>query len=155
MGGRSSAARCHDPWLHLYLESFEMTWTAAVWPDDVLPEDSLVGRMLNPEPVSKLYKLEPPAPVEPMPPLLRAVTVASGQLLDATLGDATPLQCWAAEIEALRDHMALGVDESLRTTLINKGWVDDFNADTLVRLIQRHYSSYLTEQARIAREGVH
>lgn len=30
--------------------------------------------------------------------------------------------------------------DSLRSKLIRKGWVDEFNADTLVSLIEEHYS---------------
>jgi hypothetical protein len=30
-----------------------MTWTAALLPDDVLDSDSLVGRILNPEPCTR------------------------------------------------------------------------------------------------------
>jgi hypothetical protein len=130
-----------------------MTWTAALLPDDALEPDSLVGRILNPEPTftaeeAKMIAapwscLEPPATVEPVPPLLRAMTVASGQLLDATFGDATRLQCWAAEIEALRDLVL--PEEPEPTT---GGCLDQRRAiwrrDNQIR-------TWLTEQARIAR----
>ena len=38
--------------------------------------------------------------------------------------------------------------ESLRDTLIDKGWVTNFNADTLVKLIERHYAEE-TEQSEL------
>jgi hypothetical protein len=37
--------------------------------------------------------------------LLRAMTNASGALLDATFGNATSRECWRAEIIALRDYI--------------------------------------------------
>ena len=35
-----------------------MTWAASLLPDDAFPPDSSVGKMLNPEPVSELYKFD-------------------------------------------------------------------------------------------------
>lgn len=150
-----------------------MTWTAAIMPDDALPRDCFVGRMLNPEPECDDVPPVFPEDGSSLPVLTEDVLAASERAeLPLWPHDAPALwekmaMCWsaaptgslsrrdrdaiAAEIEALRDHMAREVDKPLRSTLISKGWVDDFNADTLVRLIQRHYSSYLTEQARIAR----
>ena len=42
--------------------------------------------------------------------------------------------------------------KSLRDTLIDKGWVTNFNADTLVKLIERHYNENV-EQSGLP--GVH
>jgi hypothetical protein len=38
-------------------------------------------------------------------PLMHLMSKASGALLDATFGDATSRECWAAEIHALRDYI--------------------------------------------------
>ena len=44
--------------------------------------------------------------------------------------------------------------ESLRNKLLSKGWVSNFNADTLVRLIERHYAEQgaMLDQAMQAAE---
>ena len=135
-----------------------MTWTANIMPDDALDPESLVGRMLRPEPeitaeeaemiAAPWSYLEPPATVEPMPPLLRAMTVASGQLLDATFGDATSLQCWAAEIEALRDWLP-----DMPPPDLLQQWCDEAACYDLVmvRRTMDWVRALLTEQAGIAR----
>ena len=137
--------------------------------DNALDPDSLVGRMihvLEPRPqspeevaaglrqafrkcieksfVSPLPVSAPP-PATPEPPSLWRLIAVAG-----ISGPCNQRDIIAAEIDALRDWLLLG-DEALRSTLIEKGWVTNFNANTLVRLIQRHYAARLTEQAAIAR----
>ena len=91
----------------------------------------------------------PPATVEPMP-LWRVMFAAYDHgASDPNYTGAARFR-HAAEIEALRDWLSTEDDEALRSTLIEKGWVTNFSAGTLVRLIQRHYADQLTEQARIA-----
>jgi hypothetical protein len=54
----------------LWRDKPEPPWTAAVWPEDVLPEDSLVGRMLEVKPTSnsdQIRSSEPPPPATVRP----------------------------------------------------------------------------------------
>lgn len=95
-----------------------MTWTADIMPDDALDPDSLVGRMLNPEPEFTAEELEmiaaPWSYLEP-PPLWRAMRRAYDQSsVPTALADAahpetgnclTDRYGYAAEIEALRDWL--------------------------------------------------
>ena len=116
-----------------------MTWTAAIMPDDALDPDSLVGRMLRPT-IKESLTVEKPLP------LWRRIAVAG------ISGPCNQRDIVAAEIEALRDWLLQGDGEVLRNTLIEKGWVTNFNANTLVRLIRQHYAALFTEQASIARQ---
>jgi hypothetical protein len=119
-----------------------MTWTAAIMPDDALPDDSLVGRMLKPEPEFTAEEVEmhaaPWAYLEPPEPLpLWRVMLAAGWKGEAA-------ECWAAEIEALRDWLL-----PEEPAVISDSAPDDpiwarFNERQRLR-------DRLTEQARIAR----
>jgi len=46
---------------------------------------------------------------------------------------------YAENDRGLRDLAAIERRELLREKLISKGWVTNFNADTLVSLIEEHY----------------
>ena len=52
---------------------------------------------------------------QPKPPLWQIMNSASGALLDATLGEATALQCYGAELRALADWLV--PEESSETFL--------------------------------------
>ena len=121
-----------------------MTWTAAIMPDDALPPDSLVGRMLNPltdETGSGDVILD--AQPEPLP-LWRVMDRAR---FVAALEDDDDGSLCAAEIEALRDVMLPEEPEPYITAWPDpacfkrySGWEE-----------RQRLRALLTQQARIAR----
>lgn len=134
-----------------------MTWTASLLPDDALDPESLVGRMLNPEPeftaeevemhAAPWSYLEPPEPL----PLWRVLEQAHKQeagcvfdhLGNTVLGE-PDRYTRAAEIEALRDWLL-----PEEPAVISDSSPDD---PIWARVNERqHLRALLTEQARIAR----
>lgn len=149
-----------------------MKWEKAEMPDEALDPNSLVGRIRNTERINNATwdspmsvemiggwitdnQGEPIAEISfggdqpQLLPLWMVMTVASGQMLDSTFGDATSMQCWAAEIEALRDWL---LPEEHEPPMVR---CSDPTADELVpRELWRdrqRLRALLTEQARIAR----
>lgn len=109
-----------------------MTWTAAIMPDDALPDDSLVGRMLKPA-------APPPATATPEPMPLWLDMEFAGLNTPGTPRDAI-----AAEIEALRDWL---VPEERTTPMLPGGY-----EETRTQWEERQrLRAQLTEQASIAR----
>jgi hypothetical protein len=118
-----------------------MTWTAAIMADDRLDPDSLVGKILNPEPEFTDEEMEmiaaPWSYLQPLP--LWDVMMFAGNNEPGTPRDAI-----AAEIEALRDWLL-----PEEPAVISDSSPDDpiwarFNERQRLRQV-------LTEQARIAR----
>lgn len=138
-----------------------MTWTASLLPDDALPPDSLVGSMLNPEPLKEDGQVfnkadaikEPPATVEAMP-LWRACQDAYYSVTQHpdVLSEECERLTIAAEIEALRDWLPdMPPQEFIDQWCREYGDMDY----TKVRRTMDWLRALLTEQARIARGADH
>ena len=144
-----------------------MTWTAAIMPDDALPPDCLVGRMLRPavddvtwdspkgvkmtgcritnaegEPIMEISFDSEPTPL----PLWRVMQYAGeGAWLESSYQEG---QAQAAQIEALRDWLP-----DMPPQQIIDQWCREYgDMDyTKVRRTMDCLRALLTEQARIAR----
>jgi hypothetical protein len=85
-------------------------------------------------------------------PLMHVMSKASGALLDATFGNATSRECWAAEIRALRDWLV--PFEEVQGPYVNGplGWV--INTEEQHRCDERQrLRALLTAEAERAENG--
>ncbi len=136
-----------------------MTWTAAIMPDDALPPDSLVKRIIDADKVRPELLAEAEEFLEEYAddfkalaelPLWETMLYAYGNAERPPDVKRGIVYAIAAEIEALRDHIV--PEEPPAPDYINSdiGWI--INTDEAIRRDERQrLRAQLTEQARIAR----